>query len=196
MKALSMQPRLTAALSGLGRAALARKDYAQAVKYLEDALTPDQPGSVVHYPLAMAYLGLGQPEKADAHLRLRGHVEPVPPDPLMADLNGSLNSAVTYERLGVTALDRKEWATAAEYFRKGVELSPDNPSLRHRLGTALFMAGDGPAAEKQFEEVVRRSPDFSKARYSLGVLRLTSGRADEAIVQLSAAVRDDPNDVE
>jgi tetratricopeptide (TPR) repeat protein len=195
-KALSLQPYVTAALSGLGRVALARKEYAQAATYLEEALTYDQPGSVVHYPLAMAYRGLGQLDKAETHLRLRGHVEPVPPDPLMADLTGSLNSSVTYERLGVTALDKKEWVAAAEYFRKGVELAPDNPSLRHRLGTALFMAGDGAAAEQAFEEVVRRSPDFAKARYSLGVLQFTTGRTIDAIVQLSAAVKNDPGYLE
>lgn len=193
-KALSRQPHLTAALSGLGRAALARKEYAQAATYLEEALAQDQPGSVVHYPLAMAYRGLGQLNRAEAHLRMRGHVEPVPPDPLMAELNESLHSTVTFERLGIAALDRKEWPAAAAYFRKGVELAPDNPSLRHRLGTALFMAGDEAAAEKAFEEVVRRSPEFARARYSLGVLRLTSGRTSEAVMELAAAVKHDPSD--
>ncbi len=196
MNALSRQPHLTAALSGLGRAALARNDYAQAVKYLEEALAQDQPASVLHYPLAMAYRGLGEPHKAEAHLRLRGHVEPFPPDPLMAELNESLRSAVTYERLGVAALDRKDWSAAAVYFRQGVELAPNNPSLGHRLGTALFMAGDGAAAEKAFEDVARRSPQFAKARYSLGVLRLASGRTDEAIAEFTAAVTDDPNDLD
>ena len=196
VKALSRQPRLTAALSGLGRVALGRREYAHAVQYLEEALTHDQPDSIVHYPLAMAYRGLGQMEKAEAHLRLRGHVDPVPPDPLMAELNESLHSSVTYERLGVAALDKRAWPEAAAYFRKGVELAPDNPALRHRLGTALFMAGDGAAAEKEFEEAVSRSPDFAKARYSLGVLQLTSGRTNEGIAQLSAAVREDPNYLE
>ena len=33
---------------------------------------------------------------------------------------------------------------AAGHFRKGVELAPDNPSLRHKLGTALSLTGDTP----------------------------------------------------
>jgi tetratricopeptide (TPR) repeat protein len=111
-------------------------------------------------------------------------------------LNESLHSSVTYERLGVAALDHKDWTAAAAHFRAGLELAPDNPSLRHRLGTALFMAGDAAAAEKEFGEAVRRSPDFTKARYSLGVLQLTSGRTREGIEQLSAAVRNDPTDIE
>jgi tetratricopeptide (TPR) repeat protein len=195
-KALTQQPRLAAALSGLGRAALARRDYAGAVKYLEEALVQDQSASIVHYPLALAYRGIGEAEKADAHLRLRGHVDPALPDPMMSELNASLHSAVAYERLGVSALDKKDWAAAAAYFRMGVELAPDNPSVRHRLGTALFLNGDARAALEQFEEVVRRSPDFAKARYSLGVLLMTNGRANEAVEQLAAAVKDDPNYIE
>ncbi|MEP7305617.1 MAG: tetratricopeptide repeat protein [Acidobacteriota bacterium] len=195
-KALSLQPRLAAGLLGMGRAALARRDYAPAVKYLEEALAQDRLATIIHYPLATAYRGLGEAEKAEAHLRQRGHVDPDLPDPLMAELNGSLRSAVTYERLGLDALDKKEWARAAEYFGKGVELAPDNPSLGHRLGTALFLNGDASGAMNQFENVVRRSPGFAKARYSLGVLLITSGRAHEAIEQLSAAVKDDPNYLE
>jgi tetratricopeptide (TPR) repeat protein len=196
-KALTRQPRLAAALSGLGRTALARRDYKGAVKYLEEALAAEvQPASIIHYPLAMAYRGLGEVEKADAHLRQRGHVDPALPDPMMSELNGSLHSAVAYERLGVAALDRREWAAAVAYFRKGVELAPDNPSVRHRLGTSLFMNGEARAAVEQFEEVVRRSPDFAKARYSLGVLLMTSGRANEGVEHLAAAVKSDPNDIE
>lgn len=195
-KALSLQPRLAAGLSGRGRAALARRDYAAAVKFLEQALMQDGLASVVHYQLAVAYRELGDLKNAEAHLRLRGHVEPAPPDPLMAELNGALQSTVNYERLGVNALDKKEWAAAATYFRKGLELAPDNPSLGHRLGTALFLNGDADAAMEQFEDVVRRSPGFAKARYSLGVLLIASGRATEGVEQLAAAVRSDPNYIE
>jgi tetratricopeptide (TPR) repeat protein len=195
-KALTLQPRLGAALFGLGRVALAKRDYARAVTHLEEALKQDPLASIVHYPLAMAYRGLGELGKAESHLRQRGHVDPVPPDPLMSELNGLLHSALAYERLGVKALDKKEWQAAAAYFRKGVELAPDNASVRHRLGTALFVNGDARGAMQQFEEVVRRSPDFAKARYSLGVLMIASGRENDAIEQLSAAVRYDPNYVE
>ena len=196
MKALSLQPRSAAALFESGRAALAKREYARAVKYLEGALAQDPLASLVHYSLAVAYRGLGELGKAESHMRQRGEVEPVLPDPLMSALNESLHSALAYERLGAKALDKREWAAAAAYFRKGVELAPNSASVRHRLGTALFLNGDPSGAMQQFEEVVRRSPDFAKARYSLGVLMITSGRENDAIEQLSAAVRYDPSYVE
>jgi tetratricopeptide (TPR) repeat protein len=195
-KALSLQRDLASALFGLGRVALAKRDYAGAVRHLEAALAHDQLASGIHYPLAMAYRGLGAMDKAETHLRQRGQIDPAPPDPLLAAVNESLHSAMGYERLGIKALDRNDWATAAAYFRQGVEVAPDSATVRHRLGTALFLNGDVQGAMAQFEEVVRRSPDFAKARYSLGVLLMTVGRENDALEQLSAAVKYDPNDVE
>jgi tetratricopeptide (TPR) repeat protein len=144
----------------------------------------------------MAYRGLGERDQAEMHLKQRGQIEPAPPDSVLSELNGSLQSGLAYERLGIRALDKKEWLEAAAYFRRGVELAPDSASVRHRLGTALFLTGDARAAMEQFEEVVRRSPDFAKARYSLGVLMVTGGRENEGIEQLAAAVGLDPGYVE
>jgi tetratricopeptide (TPR) repeat protein len=191
-RAASLAPDLAAAHFGLGRVALAKKDYAGAARSLESALARDQGASGIHYPLGMAYRGLGATDKAEAHLRLRGQIDPAPPDPLMAAVTESLQSAMGYERLGIKALDRKDWAAAAAHFRQGVELAPDSATVRHRLGTALFLQGDVSGAKAQFEEVVRRTPDFAKARYSLGLLLMTSGRPEEALEQLSAAVKHDP----
>lgn len=195
MKALSLQPDSVAARFGLGRAALARKDYAGAVKYLEEALALDQKATVVHYPLAMAYRGLGQQAKAQAHLDLRrqGDVDIPVVDPLMRELDELVQTPATYEVQGIRALDAGDWAAAAEYFRKGIALEPRGASLHHRLGTALFQMGDTQGALKQFQEAVRVSPEYAVAHYSLGVLMEASGRDKEALEQYSNAVRYDPS---
>ena len=73
-KALSLQPRLVAALFGAGRVALARRDYRRAVDQLEQALAVDPRASMIHYPLGLAYRGLGDTAKADSHFRQRGSV--------------------------------------------------------------------------------------------------------------------------
>ncbi len=151
---------------------------------------------MVHYPLAMAYRGLGQLEKSEAHLRLRGPGEIRPPDPLMLDLEMILESAVAYEVRGAKALDEGDWKAAAAYFRKGIELAPNEPSLRHKLGTALFLDGDARGAAEQFQQALRLSPGFAKAHYSLGVLLAANGRSTDALAHLGEAVRDDPTYVE
>lgn len=195
-KALSLEPRSVLARFGLGRAALAKQDYGVAVKHLEEALALNTQAVSIHYPLAMAYRGLGEEEKAEAHLRQRGDFEILPADPLMQELKEILQSAISYEIRGTRALDTGDWAAAVGHFRKGLELAPASPSLRHKLGTALFLTGDARAAQEQFEQVVRVSPHYAKAHYSLGVLMETSGRNQEAIDRFSAAVRSEPNYIE
>ena len=195
-KVLSLQPRTVAALYGLGRAALASRQYARAVEHFEQGLSVDPRASSLHYPLAMAYRQLGDLGKAEDHLRQRGTGVIRPPDPLMDQLDGLLQSAVALETRGTKALAEKNWAAAADYFRKGLELAPNEDKLRHKLGTALFLMGDARGALEQFEAVVRRSPSFAKGRYSLGVLMAAHGQFQAAIEELTAATKYDPNYVE
>jgi tetratricopeptide (TPR) repeat protein len=191
-RAFAIQPRSVPVLFGMGRTALANQAYARAVEYLQQALTIDPKAVVIHYPLAMAYRGMGDRQKAEEHLQARGPGEIRPPDPLMLELDSILESAVSYEVRGAAALDESNWEAAVENFRKGIALAPDEPSLRHKLGTALAMTGDVKGAAQQFEEVTRRWPKFSKAHYSLGLILVANGRQREAIDQLSAAVKADP----
>ena len=191
-KALSLDARSIPAMFGLGRAALARQDYMRAVEMLDRALAQDPKNIVIHYPLAMAYRGLGDTAKAQAHLLARGPGDIRPVDPLMRELDMILESAVAYEVRGAAALDESNWTAAAEYFRKGIALAPNEPSLRHKLGTALAMSGD-PHAVEIFEEVTRRWPKFSKAQYSFGLILASNGRTQEAIDHFATAVKNDPS---
>jgi tetratricopeptide (TPR) repeat protein len=193
LKAASIQAGSAAALFGAGRAALARQAYADAVDHLERALAADAHASAIHYPLAMAYRGLGDRAKADAHLRRRGERWPALADPLMQQQDDLLESVALYERRGVQALGAGDWAAAAAAFRKGLALEPDDAALRHRLGTALYGAGDAPGAAREFEEVLRRHPDFPKAHVSLGMMLNLNGRHKEAAGRFEAALRVDPN---
>ena len=191
-RALALRPGLAAARFGLGRAALAQRDYSRAVEELKRALELDPPASSIRYPLAMAYRGLGDSATAEMHLRLQGDIETPTPDPLKQTLDELLESPNAYNIRGGRALEVGNYPLAADYFRKGLELAPDDPSLRHRLGTALFQMGDAPGATEQFEQVVRMSPEHSRAQFSLGVLRAASGRLEDAIDRFSAALESDP----
>jgi len=196
-RALARQPESVAALYRLGRASLAKHEYDRAVDELERALALDrQSAPVVHYQLAMAYRQRGDAARADQHMRLRGAGEIRPRDPLMQDLESVLESAVAFEVRGAKALDDRDWTAAAAAFRKGIALAPNEPSLHHKLGTALFMSGDVNGAAEEFTAALRVSPTFAKAHYSLGVLMGSSGHPDRAIEHLSAAVKQDPTYVD
>jgi tetratricopeptide (TPR) repeat protein len=164
-KALSLQPATVAAMFGLGRTALAKRDFRAAVDRFEQALSADPRATIVHYPLALAYRGLGDTARAEEHLRQRGSLEVGPPDPLMVQLRGLIQSGVSEENEGIRALDAGDFGKAAEHFRRGIELAPASPSLHHKLGTALSLSGDRRGAAAQFEEAipVSRSPTTASA---------------------------------
>ena len=196
-KALEKDGRSVAARYRLGRVALARRDYAGAVTHLEEALAVAPGARGLHYPLGLAYRGLGDQARAQANLGREHALEGVaPPDPLMQEVNELLNSPTSWEARGVRALNRGDWATAAAHFRRGAELDPKSAPLRHRLGSALYMTGDAQGALREFERAISISPKHAQSHYSLAVLLESKGRVAEALQGYSAAVRYEPTYVE
>ena len=205
-KAYSLAPRTAAAVAGLGRVAVAKRDYTGAIKYLEEALVLDPEAESLHAPLATAYRGLGQEEKARPHVgQWRNGGLPVP-DPRQQDMDLLLESGLSYELRGIRAFETRDWKSAMEFFRKGVALSHANTalsrSLHHKLGTALFLSGDVSGAQDQFEAVVReQQPNgideaTAKAHYSLGLILDEKGQHQAAVEHLAAAVKYQPTYVE
>jgi tetratricopeptide (TPR) repeat protein len=195
-KALTLQPRSVAAQYGLGRVALAKQDYTRAIEFLEKALALDPVATVIHYPLAMAYRGAGNQARAQVHLALRGTLSIKPDDPLMDRVNALLNSALAYEVSGVDAMDRGDFKAAAGSFRKGIEVSPKEPSLHHKLGTVLALMGDKKGAVGQFEQALAFDPRFVKAHYSLAVIQADVGQTAAAMQHFTAALEAEPGYVE
>lgn len=195
-KAQALDPSSGAVLYGLGRVALAKQDYAQAVKDLEGALASSPQSNRLHYPLALAYRGLGNREKAEEHLKLRGEVDLLPADPLMGEVAGLLQNAAAYEARASQALGAKQWAEAATNLKKAIELSPGNAFSRLNLGTALYMQGDADGALEQYREAVRLSPGLARAHFAMGVLLESRGQDAEAITAFNSAIASDPAYVE
>lgn len=195
-KALSLEPRSGAARYGLGRVALARQEYKTAVQDLVSALALAPEATRIHYPLALAYRGLGDRQKAEAHLKQRGENAIQAPDPLIEELGALLQNAAAYEVLGAEALGKRQWPEAVIHLRKAIQIAPGNAPARLNLGTALYLTGDSPAALEQFEAALRLSPGLPKAHFGIGIVMEAAGRDREAIDQFSAAVASDPRYVE
>ena len=194
-RALSADAASVAALYQAGRLALARGDHAAAVRRFEAALDRNPAAAAIHYPLGLAYRGLGDTTRAERHLAQRARenqtVEPV--DPLMEDVRQTVAGPLAFEVRGVEALNRREWAAAADAFRQGITLAPRSAPLHHRLGTALAMMGKADEARHEFEAAVAASPAYAKAHYSLGVLLEDRGDDQGALDRYAAAVRSAPD---
>jgi tetratricopeptide (TPR) repeat protein len=205
-QAQGLAPQSAAVLAALGQAALARRDFQAAVTLFEEALAAEPTATSIHAPLANAYRGLGNNQQAEAHLKQWRNTELGFPDPWKQELDMTIESGLAYELRGVRALEQRDFATAAQLFRKGVALAPGTTmigrSLRHKLGTALALTGDAEGATRQFEETVRFAPadgfdePVAKAYYSLGVIAASTGAANLAARRLNDAVRYNPSYVE
>jgi tetratricopeptide (TPR) repeat protein len=196
LRALTRDPGSAAALSGVGRAEVEKRDFARAIDHLERALIADPRALSLHYSLAAAYRGLGQLDRANAHLTQRGSGRPAPRDPLMEAYDAVLHTPLNYETQGLRALESGQVTEATDLFRKGLALAPDDPKLLHRLGTALFMEGDVEGSVRQFQEALRLAPDFPRAHFGLGMVLNLTGRRNEAIDHFAAAVKYQPDYLE
>ena len=192
-RAWASHPGAPALLYQGGRASLAARDYAAAAERLEEALWLNPAATVVHYPLAMAYRGLGDLDRARAHLDRggardgRGAEGGVLPDPLMAEIYTLLRSPQSHRDLGLQAAERGDWREAARQFTLGARMAPENPVMRLNLGTALIRAGDAPAALTQLEAAVSLDPGFAAPHFLIATLLERSGRDDEAIDRFRTA---------
>ena len=195
-KAQALAPREAAAFDRAGRAALARRDYATAVKDLGAALEIQPQATSLHYPLSLAYRALGDTRNADAHLRLRGDVATAVNDPLMRQVASLLQNATAFEVRGADALGKRQWPEAVANLRQALELAPDNAFTHLNLGTALFETGDAAGALREFRTAATLSPGLAKAHYGIGIVLEAAGKDREAVDAFSAAVRSDPSLVE
>ena len=159
-------------------------------------LSRGQTGDDLHYSLALAYRGLGDAARAEAHLTQRAKGQLAVPDPLMDEVRRMLQSSNTFESRGVQALEANDYRTASMYFRKGLELAPDDASLHHRLGTAMVLGGDVEGGRGQFETALRLAPDLARAHYNSRGAVCIGRPASRATERLSAAVRHDSAYVE
>ena len=195
-RARELDGRNAAVFLGLGRIALAKPDFAQAATLFETALSLSPESTAVHYPLALAYRGLGNTAKAEEHLRLRGEVEPRPADPLLEGLAGLVDTAASHELRASEALDERRWPDAVTELRRAIQLAPGNAFTRLNLGTALYMTGDVPGAMTELRAAIRLYPGLARAHYVLGVLAAAQGQDAESIAAFTRAVTADPAYVE
>ena len=64
--------------------------------------------------------------------------------------------------------DRQISPARSPAFRKGLELAPDDASLRYWLGAALYASGDAAGAEREFRKWSRRDPGLREGAFQPG----------------------------
>lgn len=192
--ALARRPGEPAILARLGEVALGMREYGTARELLETALEREPQANRLHYPLAMAYRGLGDMEKARHHLKIRGIVGIQPFDPLRKRLEELVTGYRVRMLAGRLAFDAGRFVEAAEEFEKAVKEDPDLVPARVNFGTSLAKLGQYRKAMEQFKKALELSPDNVTIRFNLGSMYRHLGDFKGAVAHLSAVCSAKPED--
>lgn len=192
--ALATDADSAAAHYGLGQIALSRRDYAEAVTRFQRALALVPGANRIHYALAMAYRGVGDTEKAKAHLARQGTVGVRVDDPLLDGLQDLIRSERIHLARGKVAAESGRYTDAADEFRKALAANSNSLTAHVNLGAVLVQTGDVAGAAAQFQAALRIDPKNTNAHFNLAILLSKSGRHDAAVPHLQAVVGLQPDD--
>jgi tetratricopeptide (TPR) repeat protein len=153
LQAARLDPHFAHPAYELGRIHYGRKEYRQAVEWLQKI----EPGEV-HYREASFLLGLALFQSADyagAQKAFQTVADAVPLGEIFNDLGASQS--------------RRNLPQAADSFRKALDGDPNDPVYHFNLGYALWKKGDYAMAADRFRAVLDRSPDDQMATLLLGM---------------------------
>ena len=186
-----------AALAGLGKLALAKHDYLQAVTRLEAALALVPEATRLRQPLAMAYQGEGDNAKAQRELALfrSDGPEPTVDDPLADALSDKVAASRVLLRRGQRDGKAGRFDLAEKAFRLAVAADPNDAEAIANLGISLANLGRIDEAQQRLEEALSKDDSIAAAHLSLGVVYDRKGRDADAIAQYARAAAQDPGNV-
>jgi tetratricopeptide (TPR) repeat protein len=157
----------TLVLFQLGLDALRKQSFAQALGHFEHALQrqPDLLDATLQKAIALNALGRSK------------EAEPLF-DAVLAKRPGS---APALAGKGACAQNRDDYAAAIGYYRRALDVAPDNQIARHNLGRVLRHVGRPAEAAEQFRTLLGQRPHRTDVRLDLAsVLDSRRHRGDRA----------------
>jgi tetratricopeptide (TPR) repeat protein len=182
-----------AAMAGLGKIALAEKQYRTALTYFSTALSREPQASSIHYQLAMTYRALGDLQQMQEHLQARGEGEPAIKDPLLDEIDAIKQGRVGLLERGSKALHENRFADAIAIYRQLVGLNPSDPIGYIYLAATLAESGQQKEAIEQYRHALQLDPHNATVHFNMGVLFTEAGDEDAAIGHFQEAIRADPD---
>jgi len=191
-RVLKSEPDNAAALTGIARFYLAKRNFEAAIGPLKKALAAQPAASQLHYYLAMAYRQLGNREMAKQEMELRGSTTPWFEDKLLIELSNLHRNSRTYLDNGRTAFERGDLQSAAENYRLALESNPADATTHLALSWVLELLGKTREASEQIDLSLELDPDSAKAHYSKARMLGEAGNDTQAAEHYLMAIAGDP----
>jgi len=99
----------------------------------------------------------------------------------------------SYVRAGHQFFQRGLNDAASRFYRKALEVNPNNEEVHNNLGIILLAAGRPEEAEPHFLKAIALKPDFARAYNNLGNAQKQQGKVPQAVASLREALRVDPS---
>jgi tetratricopeptide (TPR) repeat protein len=96
--------------------------------------------------------------------------------------------SIRYYNRGDQLLAAGKFQSAAEQYRRALDLNPDNARLHYNLSQALRGLGDDQGQEKELKNAIQLDPNLAPAYYRLAELYMKSGQVDRAEQALKTAL--------
>jgi tetratricopeptide (TPR) repeat protein len=166
-------------LSGVSLVELGRD--AEAISYLEPALSSPQTEATTLYSLGLAYLRLRRGDVADVAKRLAAREDGV---------------ALARLLQGQARLEEFAFEKAVTELEAAAKISADLPRIHFLLGLAYFKLGRLQEARERLERELNRTPDDFLTLYYLASLLEKQNELDSAGRRIEAALAQQPQSVE
>lgn len=170
-----------------GRDLLMRGRHAEAADLFKEVLRKHPENSESRNGMALAYLGMGSPDRAITVLKDASRLDPTDPAPWVnlakvylktedytqcldcsltaITLNPSSAEAVATKAECLRAMGR--WPEAVESYRATILLNPTLFDARNNLAGLLAQSGDFVGAMEQMKEIVRNNPGYPGAKENI-----------------------------
>ena len=173
-------PGHAAALALLGDIHLQAGEYQTALDYFQRALAGQPQARQLHYRLAQVYRGLGQIDKARAHIERHGKQAPRVDDAWLSEMQTLSRSSQYFLELGMRAARAGQTQAAVSIFEQAVSFNPGNEVAHVMLGKSLVRLGAADRALLEFNTAIELVPSFAAAWYNKARLMETQGKPGEA----------------
>lgn len=180
---LKLAPGDPYALLGLGRIALEKSEWETAQACLQRAIATDPNFGDAYRMLATVHEHFGRLEEMKLALDRAARCPPFrqAPDPwtdALADLCYEPEQLLVLGSKALTRLDMD--AALNRFYRRAMELDPNNPKVRLEMGKALLMIGEIEEARNFFQKTIELDPKSNEAYFQLGVVLQIEKKLEEA----------------
>ncbi|MGH7805683.1 MAG: tetratricopeptide repeat protein, partial [Candidatus Binatia bacterium] len=196
--ALDREPGLVVAVAGLGEVALARRQYPEAVRLLEEARAKQPEATQIQQALGLAYRGLGKLDLAKRHLsaaKAPNHerIQISVPDPLMRVMFGLQQSSQNNYLRAQKSLKAGRTEEALDWFRRSIEADPQAVGPRLAFGMTLFDLDRREEGLKVLRDAVAVAPNDPRVHAKLGEALHRGKESQAAEEELRKALALDPH---